>query len=1130
MSPTLPTSFGRYRVQSLLGQGGTGIVYRAEDPSSLEPLVIKTTSGAMAAERAVLEREIAALTRLTRNARRGIVRLLDSGCENGAPWYAMQFVAGQSLESYRRSLWDAWGARESRRAPAGAGELTAVIELGLELAECLRGMHGDGVVHGDVTPANVLFDAEGKPVLVDFGTAFQLYEPEFSREIVQVSERRVGTPGYMAPEQIRGEPLDPRTDVYALGCILYELVTGRPPFHAESVASLLQQHLSLEPRAPVDLVEGLDRELDTLLLSMLAKQPQRRPSRAEDVLLELGRRARTLPSTSIPAPGPGLYRPRLVGRAQELAELDELLARARGGRGGLVMLSGTSGTGKTRLLNELYRHASSAGFKIVGLSAAAAGQGDSGSAGLTIFGPALWAVAQAAHDADSGDESLREALAILSAYAPQASGLPGALHRPRHVPSQDDVIRSLGQLLQHLCRSGPALVTIDDLQWADELSLRFLHAGTSFLAGTPLLLVGTYRSDEIGERLELLEACAERTLHLERLDLAHVYAMTRDLLATEVAPEGLPEFLAEHADGNPFLVSEYLRAAIARGFVVRLADGKWAFDGGNGGGELPASLRELFSLRLERVSADARSVLELAAVLGREFEARELAALLREPSELGGVALEELIGQQILECTAPGRYRFAHDKLREAQELLLDGGRRRELHRLAALALEASPPAVLSTTERDARLGVHWREAGESSRALRYLRSAAEACQTLHAPARAAVLYKMALGECERCGAAADSPQIELAAELHEKLGDALLAQARHGEARAAYLAALERLDASSRLSRARSYRKLAASFWRAQLAADAREHLEQAARTLGAPSPADDTELQREHIEIQLGKFERLYFARDTSSAAQTLLDSLADVIDVHGSPGQRVRYYLCASSDAMARSRYAFSALALELARRALAVEPELLTLHERALSQFIVGFALMLGDAPARREALRHFEQAAQGAKLAADRMLRTRVAIYQAITWLRLGDAPNTEMASRHALELAETSKLPPYVAAALACSAWVQWRAGDHDAARASVAEAMRLWRAHPVNYPFRWCANFVLFALALNDEDAAGLATAATQLLDAMQQALPPELEGALRGTLDGLAAGQMRAAMAAAVQALTLGCEFGFC
>lgn len=1161
-----PLRFGKYEVLGALARGGSGVVYRAKDPSTGRALALKTCSRHLRSERAALEREIAALERLTRRQRPGVVQLLDAGVEQGVPWYAMPLIAGQSLRDYSAQLWSAERTTSdagntvvdvtlvSTQAAAvalasaeplpsrtvdpalrrlAAGRLSDVLELALALAESLHFIHEDGVVHGDLTLQNVVCQTEGRPVLVDFGTAFQLYEDSLMREIAQGASRWVGTPGYMAPEQIRAEAVEPRSDLYALGCVLYELLSGAAPFRSPTPAGLLRQHLTLSARPLRELVgDSVAPELEALVLGLLEKQPQRRPSRARDVMLALSRllgRSLGSESTSVNAQAAALYRPSFVGRAAEMAELTRWLPARRGAGGGCVCLRGPSGAGKTRLLNELRAEATARACDVIAVSCKKAAHGPvEAAAGSVALGPALSQLAERALEGAPEDASLLEAFTVLAPYA-DGGLVDVGLPTRRNVATPSDVVRSL-EVVVRACRDrAPLLLLIDDAQWADELTLQFVREKLATLSGDGLLVVLSYRSAEIDEGPTSLEAVANHSMLLGGVELPHVYALVRDMLAADSAPEGLPELLLEYSEGNPLLVGEYLRAAVGRGLVSRAPDGRWLMrDVTSLRGTIPDSLQGLFTLRLDQLSDSARAVLELAAILGTELDSEEL-ALLAEGAPCAA-ALEELTRERILDYLGEGRYRFVHDKLRGLLESALGLERRRALHRRAARALEAVGSDEASM-DRDARLGVHWAEAGEHAKALTYLRAAGASAQRLHGHVRAAALYRRALAQCDSLREAGVAVT-DAACELHELLGDALLAQASHADARQAYERALELIPgAGERLARARNLRKIAASFWRAHAHVEARAKLELADAALGVPEAGDPTELYREHFEIQLGKFERLYFARDSSNAAQALLQSLEQPIALHAEAGQRVRYYLCAASDAMARCRYGSPEPALRFARQGTGVSAELLTRSEEALAYFIEGFALMLGDEGARREALRCFERAASGAQRAGDRTLSSRVAMYQALTLLRLGDVEGTRAASQRALELAEVAKIGAYSAAAHACAAWALWRRdSDVSLVRARAEQAQRFWRDNPVNYPFRWCLGFVLLELALRDEDVGAVAQGLEQLLDPTQQQLPPPLEAALSRGLKAITEGLYAEATVAASEALRLAQRFGFC
>ena len=209
------------------------------------------------------------------------------------------------------------------------------------------------VVHGDVTPRNVLVRfGTGEPVLVDFGTAFQPQEVDIARELSHVTSR-FGTAWYVPPEKLRGEPVDARADLYGLGCILYELLTDRRP-------SPGSQSLNLPSQFNRDLPAGLD----DLIVRLLADNPADRIGRADMVARILrnllgGTTGDRSSTQRRPVP---LYRSRLVDRESPMTELSKLMDALDNGSGGVVVIAGESGIGKTRLVNEVSARASSKGL------------------------------------------------------------------------------------------------------------------------------------------------------------------------------------------------------------------------------------------------------------------------------------------------------------------------------------------------------------------------------------------------------------------------------------------------------------------------------------------------------------------------------------------------------------------------------------------------------------------------------------------------------------------------------------------------------------------------------------------------------------------------------------------------
>ncbi|HXV94430.1 MAG TPA: serine/threonine-protein kinase, partial [Pseudonocardia sp.] len=245
---------GRYEVGPLVGLGGTARVHRAVDRHTGRTVAIKLyPTGSVEPAGRCGRQEVEVLAGLQRHP--GIVALLDTGTDGGRPFAVMDFVDGESL---RRGLLD------------GPLPVADVARLGAEIAEALSHVHRRGVVHRDVKPGNVLLDASGHARLADFGIARVVDATRVTATGVVV-----GTAAYMAPEQVRGEAVGPPADVYALGLVLLEAVTGRREYDGGMVeAALARLHRS--PRVPAELPEPLR----SVLRRMTAIDPAARPAAA----------------------------------------------------------------------------------------------------------------------------------------------------------------------------------------------------------------------------------------------------------------------------------------------------------------------------------------------------------------------------------------------------------------------------------------------------------------------------------------------------------------------------------------------------------------------------------------------------------------------------------------------------------------------------------------------------------------------------------------------------------------------------------------------------------------------------------------------------------------------------------
>ena len=265
----MPRRIDRYEIVKELGRGGQAAVYAARDTELGRSVALKVllpgSRSAEAAER--LAREAKAAAKLVHP---GIVSVYDVGEFRGRQYLAMELVEGRTL-SETVSL-DGMDAREAARILAA-------------VADAVHCAHAQGIVHRDIKPSNILLDPDGTPKLTDFG--FALDEEAHSR-LTHTGEL-TGTPSYMSPEQARGADLDARSDVYSLGAVFYEMLTGRPPFTAETALALLDKIVNEPPERPSRLKSGVPVEAETICLKCLTKEPRRRYASAAELALDARR-------------------------------------------------------------------------------------------------------------------------------------------------------------------------------------------------------------------------------------------------------------------------------------------------------------------------------------------------------------------------------------------------------------------------------------------------------------------------------------------------------------------------------------------------------------------------------------------------------------------------------------------------------------------------------------------------------------------------------------------------------------------------------------------------------------------------------------------------------------------------
>ncbi len=726
----------RYRLLAELGQGGMGTVYSAHDNVLDRQVAVKvlTDAGLGQQARARLLAEAKAAARLNHP---NIVSVYDAGEAGGVPYVVMELVEGQSLHEQP------------------VRDLDEILFIARQIAAALEHAHGQGIVHRDLKPENVSVSRGARAgtvdrvKLMDFGLAHSLS----SRAAVEGG--LLGTIFYLAPEQALGQQVDGRVDLYALGVMLYEMVTGRLPFAGDDPLTVLSQHLHASVVPPRTLRPDVPPALEAIILRLLAKEPGDRYPSAADLLAALeavsvAPEPAGAPASSRPVASVSLLeqlnRGRLVGRSRELAELRSLWNRARQGQAQLVLLSGEPGVGKTRLANEA--------MLVARLDGAAVLEGGCYEYEMAMpYLPFVEALRGWVHRQD--DSALRQHLegptaAELARLAPEIQARLGRLQASAPLPPQEERLRlfdHLARFFQGLAGERGLLLFLDDLQWADQGSLLLLRYLLRALRHDRALILAAYREVELDRSHPLAAALVEWNrdrlavrIPLGRLGREETAGLLAALFGAEQVTDEFVEVIYRETEGNPFFVEEVVKALVEQGQIYR-QEGRWQrLEIGEL--SIPQSVKEAIGRRLSRLGEDCLEVLYAAAPLGKSFSFRELAAVTGSGEDPLLDALDEALGAQILRAGGGETFAFTHDKIREVLYAELNPVRRRRTHQRIGEALERLYAAEPRAHVVD--LAYHFLESGDQARALRYLRLAGEEASRVYAHDEALEHYAQA--------------------------------------------------------------------------------------------------------------------------------------------------------------------------------------------------------------------------------------------------------------------------------------------------------------------------------------------------------------------------------------------------
>ncbi|XVU28029.1 AAA family ATPase [Actinoplanes sp. CA-054009] len=626
--------------------------------------------------------------------------------------------------------------------PVPAHDLAGIA---LGLARAMAELHRREVIHRDLTPANVVVAADGTPTLVDFALATSIAEirPAFTHH-----SEILGTLAYLAPEQTgrTGRAVDQRADLYALGAVLYELGTGRPPFGTDDPMRLIHDHLARLPAPPAAVNAEIPEPLSRIILHLLEKEPDNRYQSADGVVHDLERlRDDPVEPGEFPVgehdfPVRLLPPSRLVGRDKQVAALKEAFSDALAGRCAGVVISGPPGVGKTVLADELRAVVTAAGGWFV------AGKFDeyrrdqefnAVQQAFTSLGRML--LAEPEDEVASIRARMLRALGanagLLATVVPEFATLlgPGDLGDPLTAAVRAQLVAA-GALRAVASRRRPVVVFIDDLQWGGGVPLGFVDMVLSNEGSEGLLLVAAYReghvdpSHALAGMLSRWGEAAVPHLGLSNLtgdDFTTLLSETLHVPAGAVAELG--EVLAPHCAGNPYETVELLNALRRSGVLTAAADG-WRWDTAAVRAQLTrAEGGGLLSTWVTAMPERSRRAVEAMACLGGRAKLSVLEIAIAAPGAVPDLlepALRE--GILVMEAGPVAAVRFRHDRIREDVLGGLAPDRRAELHLAMARRLAAVPDLFAVAAEQYLPVADAVTEPAERRAAAALLRRAAD--------------------------------------------------------------------------------------------------------------------------------------------------------------------------------------------------------------------------------------------------------------------------------------------------------------------------------------------------------------------------------------------------------------------
>lgn len=632
-------------------------------------------------------------------------------------------------------------------------DLASALRIALAVATTLEGVHKRRIIHKDIKPQNILVDIakDGRRVyLIDYGIATRLSQ---ENQRAGDPEALEGTLAYVSPEQTgrMNRVIDYRTDFYSLGVTLYEMLTGSVPFTAKTAMEVVHQHIARAPASPRERAPGLPEPVSAITLKLLAKVAEERYQSAYGLRADLEKCLHDLGSKgSIPEFTLGAHDysdelripQKLYGRGADIERLLAAFTRAGQGVPELLLLSGPSGIGKSAMVQEIHRLIARRGGYFIAGKFEQLNRSVPYAAITQAFRELLRQIlTEPAESLERWKRKLHAAVGrsggLLTDLIPELELILGPQPSPAHLDGAEAKNRFnllMQRLLGAFCSvDTPVAVFLDDLQWADAVSLRLLEAMLTDPECRHLLVIGAYRDNEVDAAhpiWPMSEGVRQRggvvsELNLKPLALGDVMQLVADTLGCSLRTAGpLADLITSKTHGNPFFVNQFLLSLHAEkllSFDPEARVWRWS-DAVIAERDVTDNVVDFLIANLRRLAPDKQRVLELAACIGYQFDLRTLAIIHdTTPAETAKILWRALqrglivpvdpeyrfletadlgANDPIPESALGASFRFLHDRVQQAAYSLIPEAEKRQAHlRIGRLMLKNRPPSMTGSDD-----------------------------------------------------------------------------------------------------------------------------------------------------------------------------------------------------------------------------------------------------------------------------------------------------------------------------------------------------------------------------------------------------------------------------------------------